>query len=239
MGPGGTLSLIDCGRTAPEALARQGWGLDQVREVFVTHVHGDHVHGLEPLGYRTRFGPGMEGRPRPGLILPPGVEEELWAQCLQGTMGRTAEGPATLGDWFRVRRLGAGEAFSLGGVPARAVEVRHTPGKRCWGVVLDGRVLWTGDTLPIPEVALAEGIGTVFHDCQIRRRQPVHACLDQLLEAYGAEACRKMWAIGVEDGLGEAGEERAWEALAGIASAGQRVALGTGRTAQAPPAVVE
>ena len=229
VGNDATLGLIDCGRTAPEALRQQGWSLAEVREVFVSHVHGDHVHGLEPLGYQSRFGPEAaaagEGRRRPRLILPAGVEDELWMGCLRGTMGRTSEGAAGLRTWFDVHTLAEGEEFTLAGTRCRALRVRHTAGKACYGIMVGSRILWTADTLPIRTVIEAAEAETIFHDCQIARSQPVHASLDELVEEYPAEMLQRIWAIGVEDGIPDEAWSKAARHLAGIAYAGQRIPL--------------
>lgn len=49
------LLLIDCGHTAKHALHDLGLTIGDVDEIFITHVHGDHVFGLERFAYETRF----------------------------------------------------------------------------------------------------------------------------------------------------------------------------------------
>ncbi len=64
--------LVDCGEGTQERLMRAGVSPLQIRAVFVSHIHGDHVYGLLPLvssmGFMGRksplpiFGPAGVGR---------------------------------------------------------------------------------------------------------------------------------------------------------------------------------
>ena len=47
--------LIDCGHTIKHALNDSGIGFDNISGIFISHVHGDHVFGLERVGYEYLF----------------------------------------------------------------------------------------------------------------------------------------------------------------------------------------
>jgi ribonuclease BN (tRNA processing enzyme) len=49
------LLLIDCGHTIKHALHNQNMNIGMVDAVFITHVHGDHIFGLERLAFETRY----------------------------------------------------------------------------------------------------------------------------------------------------------------------------------------
>src|ERR1044071_9742202 len=49
--PSGDAWLIDCGRQAPEQLAGAGLGWHDISGQLVTHVHGEHVYGLEEFAF--------------------------------------------------------------------------------------------------------------------------------------------------------------------------------------------
>lgn len=55
--------LIDCSPDARHSLSNIGLGPDDVHAVAVTHFHGDHVFGLEWLGFHRRFVSKIESRP--------------------------------------------------------------------------------------------------------------------------------------------------------------------------------
>lgn len=45
----GRFFLVDCGEGAQRAMVRYGFPLQRIEAIFITHVHGDHVYGLEGL----------------------------------------------------------------------------------------------------------------------------------------------------------------------------------------------
>src|SRR3990167_4274691 len=116
--------LIDCGFTIKYALRDQGLSLPDIDAVFITHVHGDHVFGLERIGYESRFSYGK----RVKLYIRETLLTELWDQTLKGSMGLASEGENTLQDFFDVVVL-KDNHFSYNGVDIRLFHTRHTPRK--------------------------------------------------------------------------------------------------------------
>jgi ribonuclease BN (tRNA processing enzyme) len=112
-----TRLLVD----APPALARalcdlslaggSAVGLDDIDDVLITHLHGDHVGGLEQLLFWRRFVTGKKAR----LYAIPEVLAGLWETRLRGGMETLMEAPGgpyrslTLDDYAEVRPLGPGE----------------------------------------------------------------------------------------------------------------------------------
>ena len=44
------LLLIDCGGDARHSLARRGWTALDITDIYISHLHADHIGGLEWLG---------------------------------------------------------------------------------------------------------------------------------------------------------------------------------------------
>lgn len=173
---GGWHWLIDCGRQAPEQLRSAGLDWHQLDGQLVTHVHGDHVYGLEEFSmvrfYRSAGDRRavVAGGSRPWLIAHSAVREELW-EVLGPTLryqtdaaGHARRG--VLSDYFdlvqphSVEAPDAGkswnhaETFVSGDLQVVARETRHVTGKPCCSLELRvgagsraARAWWSGDTV--------------------------------------------------------------------------------------------
>ena len=211
--------LIDCGFTIKYALRDQGLSLPEVDAVFITHVHGDHVFGLERIGYESRFSYGK----RTKLYIRETLLQELWNHTLKGSMGLASEGENTLEDFFEVILL-TEDHFNYHGVNIKLFNTRHTPRKTCYGIHINDSVIFTSDTTPIPDVISNLPAHTIFHDVTLRDEHPVHAAVPALLSAYTPEFRKKMFLMSYED------HWREWNTqidrdFAGFARQGQRVPL--------------
>ena len=55
--------LIDCGSDVRWSLAKQGLSHLDVTDIYISHLHADHIGGLEYIGFQTKFDARCE-RPR-------------------------------------------------------------------------------------------------------------------------------------------------------------------------------
>jgi len=183
---GATRLLID----APPALARAlrdlslaspelpAVSLDDVDHVLITHLHGDHVGGLEQLLFWRRFVTGRKAR----LHAIPEVLAGLWETRLRGgmdTLMDTPGGPTrslTLEDYAEVSPLGPG-ATAIGDlsvswrptihhIPTSAILVRA--GAHSFG--------YSADTAFDPSlVAWLEQADLFFHETNLGIHTPLAA----------------------------------------------------------------
>lgn len=197
----GTKVLIDCGTTALQSLHELGIDPLDLDGVVVTHIHADHVGGLEELGFRGLF---LGPRQRfdlycPNFVLPsrdgepwyPHADAEscpdLWWNCLMGGMthiqdeeGRPVKAsletyfaPQVHPSWLDNRNRV--DWFDIGGIRCHFVTTEHVPHKPSSGLVLESeqgcKVFFSADTTMKHKVDL-EDFDVLFHDCMFMPRYP-------------------------------------------------------------------
>jgi ribonuclease BN (tRNA processing enzyme) len=204
---GRTHLLVDLGTKASLALRDAGLSVLDVEHLLVTHSHADHIGGLEEWCLKSRYvAPRIMGCRigdyRPHLYTTPEYVRILWKASLRGGLELSEDsGPMSLEDYLTVHLAtpleGYGRpvhAFGVGEgadrIEVKLMRTRHiptsTPGWETgfWsvGLLVDDRVLISGDTTFDPELLEEFGKGTeaIFHDCQ-DGRGGVHAAYEELL----------------------------------------------------------
>jgi hypothetical protein len=173
--------MIDCGQEALTAF-QQHYGA-QPEALFITHVHMDHVAGLERLFFATYFDPDRRGKVR--LYVPVTVLPHLQSR-LADYPGVVAEGDANWWDAFQLVPVTRG--FWHRQQWYDVFPVRHHLPDSAFGLRLPGSAVWTGDTRPIPEMlARYAGAGElVAHDCALHGN-PSHTGADDFEREYASE----------------------------------------------------
>ena len=175
------LLMIDCGQ---EALTAYLAHYDQAPEaVFITHVHLDHVAGLERLFYKTYFDLQRCGKLK--LYVPATVVPHLQSR-LADYPGVIAEGGANWWDAFQLVPVSRG--FWHAGHWFDVFPVRHHLPDTAFGLRLRGAMVWSGDTRPIPEMLAryADADEIIAHDCALVGN-PSHSGVDDLEREYSPE----------------------------------------------------
>lgn len=186
--------LIDCGRQAPDQLHEAGLSWHEIEGQLVTHVHGDHVFGLEDFAFKRFFEDRpqaeavMHGGPKPKLVGHAAVLDEVW-EVLAPSLRYLKKGDdlraGTLADFFeiveasqrepaRANPWAHAERFEVASMQVTARESAHVPGKPSCSLELhldedvDGQIAWwSGDcTVDGAKLEALEPRCTVFfHDC--------------------------------------------------------------------------
>ncbi len=180
--------LIDCGFTAPERLLRLDC-LKTIEDIIITHLHGDHCHGLEILGFLNMFA--INRRPR--IHLTRSMADSLWNEVLKGTMMKlTGENNsprnACFDEFFEICHPEDSDMrISAGGIELVLQPSPHVPGKESYSVRIHEngkkRAFYTSDVcLPVTSIIVdADSYETIFHDVQLfESGNDVHVSLKTL-----------------------------------------------------------
>jgi len=205
--------MVDFGFTSPLRLDGLSRSLKEITHVAVSHIHADHVGGLEELAFMSRF----VFRRKPTLLLPEGLADDLWSTALRGGLELTADERGeplycTIDTYFDVIRLGA-DWVDLGAVRIKAFPNDHVPGKLSSGFIVrdadSGEQAIFGcdvrkrlQQLEREPIAEDFAVGPVFHDCQLFDDGPsgVHIPYAKLLK-YPQSVLRRLILVHYNDSI--------------------------------------
>lgn len=160
--------LVDCGQGASHAAALAGLSLADLRGIWLTHLHSDHVADLFAvlaIGWARWNAPVTLGGPVGTRRLVDGL---LDAYHLDLKWREQHSGRPPLRELLDVRELVSGDASHAAGARITAVEVEHPPVRPALGYRLDtdgGSVVVSGDTTPCDAlIDLAHGADVLIHE---------------------------------------------------------------------------
>lgn len=200
--------LIDCGTDIRFSLAAEGLTYRDVDDVYVSHLHADHVGGLEFMGFATRFDPQCK---QPGLYISESITDDLWEKCLSGGMTVIEDNlcACSLSDYFSVNSVSHEGFFNWEGVEFKLVATEHITGRKknmtSYGLyfTVGGKTIFlTTDTKFSPQRLgpYLEDADLIFHDCEISSEASgVHASFEELLTLPKAIR-KKIWLYHYDDG---------------------------------------
>ena len=151
--------LIDAGAPMDYLFVCNGWRMSDVRGVFLTHMHADHVALLPPLvenltclsGYLKKR-EGVATLPPCSIVFPTAAGRRgftEWLHVLGNPLTDDPEHPFAKGEQLALTVASVGEVYRDGDVSVRALRTAHM--KDCspsYAYVMEAegkRVLFTGD----------------------------------------------------------------------------------------------
>lgn len=192
---GGQRLLIDCAhpirKVLHEAGERAGTPLDipDIDAVLITHLHGDHVSGLDSFAYFVHFALGKKVK----LLCHPLVRERLWSDCLAAAMdgllsaGGSAPEPKRFDDYFEWLPLSETEPVRFGPFAIESRLTRHHVPTTALRVTAGARTLgYSADTSYDPQlIDWLSRAHLILHETNLGEHTP-HESLAALPESLRA-----------------------------------------------------
>lgn len=216
--------LVDCGTAVPTRLLELGT-IGAISDIAVTHLHADHVGGLEALGFFNHFGLERRGNDRPHLHLASDeLAQELWLNTLKGGMGPQQDEngnafDATLETYFQVH---AGTKVGIPGLPGiEFFPTLHVAGMENYGIRLHDRAVYSGDTVELPP----HDPDILFQDCRFGEPGPgeIHITYTRLHRELPPHVKKRTHLVHLDTGYEEYQPER--DGFAGFVMPGQEFAI--------------
>lgn len=198
--------LLDCGSDIRFALYDAGIVPCEISDIYISHLHSDHVGGLEFIGFNTLFNPNCI---RPNLYGSHEVLEDLWERSLSGGMWAIEGQTTTLETFFQVHALDSDRYFIWEDIRFELVSVPHvnsgTGLMPTYGLLFrigQTTIFYTTDTQFAPDLLFPyyQQSDLIFHDCETGSiPTTVHSHYNQLL-TIPEEIRGKMWLCGYQPG---------------------------------------
>ena len=174
--------LVDCGVTAPYALYRAGIGIEEIDGVLITHIHGDHIGGIEELAFALMY----VHKKRIPLYVPASLRVPLWETSLKGALEDHSAGCDSLECYFDVVEVEERVPFAIHeGFQVELIPNLHIPNKPSYSLLLNESVFYSSDMTFDPglltELTNAGRCRHILHECQLTGPGLVHTTLDELL----------------------------------------------------------
>jgi len=191
--------LIDCGTDVRLSIYEQSIPVRDLEDVYISHLHADHMGGLEWLAFTSKYSP--QGSYKATLHLSHDLVEDLWNRALSAGLNPSKDPNIDLSTYFKIDEIPYNtfqwEGVNLHLVPTRHVVSHswHMPCYGLWFLANGKRVLITGDTQFDLEgmSKFYDQSDIIFHDCETQiNMSGVHAHYIQLKE-LDSQIKSKMW----------------------------------------------
>lgn len=197
--PSGRNLLIDCGGDVRLSLYEKGFNFKDIHDVYISHLHADHIGGLEWLAFTSKFI--LEPSRKPCLHIHQILVDDIWNRSLRGGLNSLKDEKATLSSYFDVKPI-ADNSFQWEGIDFQLISTVHfesdnelLPTYGLFFKIHNVSIYLTIDTQFTPERLMPyyTKADIIFHDCETSNKKThCHAPYNQL-SSLAPEIKKKMW----------------------------------------------
>lgn len=195
----GNTLLIDCGSDARLSLLDLNLSYQDISHVYLSHLHADHIGGLEWLAFTTKFNPACK---KPTLYSSEAVLKDLWNRSLSGGLSSIEGVDADITTYFNIHSIAPNDFFIWEGIEFYIVQTLHYISGYAimpsYGLIfsIGGRtVFFTSDSQFTPYYfnSLYKRAAIIFHDCETNEfHSGLHAHYSDLM-TLDPDLRSKMW----------------------------------------------
>jgi ribonuclease BN (tRNA processing enzyme) len=161
--------LLDCGSDARHALFELGLTSKDIDALYISHLHADHVGGLEWLAFNT-----YKNKIKIPFFLSEDLVGELWNNVLSGGLRSLDNISTSLSTFFVVHSINLSRQFLWEGIEFQLVKVMHVRSegleRPCYGlfITFQGKKIFiTSDTRTSDNLFhYYQTADIIFHDCE-------------------------------------------------------------------------
>ena len=198
----GTNIAIDCGTHFPMAIEEFGIDVKDINAYYISHLHADHIGGLEWVAFKRYFGLFPFGTSRPWLFGNVEVLEDLWNKCLAGGLESIQGRINNINNYFNVIPIRPNGFFEWAGLHFDLIQTVHVVDDRrikpSYGLMIKNNkenIFFTGDTQFAPNQIYSyyRQADVIFQDCELMQYpESVHAQYHELC-SLDLSIKNKMW----------------------------------------------
>lgn len=193
----GRKMLIDCGTDIRHSLHEQKYSYSDIDSIYISHLHSDHIGGLEWLGFAKYF----IDKKKPLLYLNSQLGKLLWSKVLSGGMSSLENEAATLETFFETIKIKQNQ-FNWEDIGFKMIQTEHTFNNSklvpSYGLIISNaakKIFITTDTRFTPDyfAPIYQDVDIIFHDCETSKRTSGQHARYEELKTLDASIKNKMW----------------------------------------------
>jgi metal-dependent hydrolase (beta-lactamase superfamily II) len=195
--------LVDAGTTLRYSLYEAGFKETDITDIFITHLHSDHVGGLEEFAQKCKW----IYNHKPSLWIRYDMVDELYDIIEKGLC---TDG-LSIHDYFNVGMLGSFMGIGEFNIESHRIKFIETDNLHCEGMrstalkIYDSNgynVIYSSDIKNLKDSELIDQVNSetkaIFQDCSLVPNN-VHSTIDEVLEYYGEDNKNKIYAMHYQD----------------------------------------